>query len=185
MRKNYLFTTFAIALFCSLVTMAFASNNPIVLQDGYEITNNWHGSGDLQPGTNVVATAMTIDPEVTQVTFLWKDPAGQIAFQETVAVFQNGTTGSGQIKGTQYEDVAVSFAVSEYTPQSLGDWGVQALFQDSSGKTCQTISWVLAIRATSFNVIPEIPILGTAGAATAMITGFTYKMKRKPKKLEA
>ena len=181
MRKSIFFYALAIALVCGLVTVAYAANNPIVLQDGYEITTNWHGS-DVPPGTEVVATAMTINPEVTQVTFLWKNPAGQIAFQETVAVFQNGTTGSGQVKGTQYEDVAVSFAISEYTPQALGDWAVQALFQDSSGDTCQTMSWVLGIRATSFNVIPEIPLLGTAGAAIAMIAGFTYKIKRKPQK---
>ena len=40
----------------------------------------------------------------------------------------------------------------------------------------------VARRATSFNVIPEIPIIGTAGASIAMIAGFTYKMKRKPQK---
>ena len=179
MRKIILIPVLTLALVFSLATIVYASP-PINLTDGYEIVTNWHGV-DVPPGTEVVVTAMTINPEVTQVTFLWKNPAEQIVFQETVPVFQNGTTGSGQIKGTQYTDVAVSFAISEYIPQELGDWGVQALFQDSSGQTCQGVSWVLAIRARSFNVIPEIPLLGTAGAAIAMAAGFTYKMKRKPK----
>jgi hypothetical protein len=179
MRKSTLLSVLVFALACSLATVVYASNPPINLTDGYEITTNWHGV-DIPLGTEVVATAMTIDPEVTQVTFLWKNPAKQIVFQETVPVFQNETTGSGQVHGTKYENAKVSFATSEYTPQAVGDWGVQALFQDSSGDAYQSMSWVLAIRAISFNVIPEIPLLGTAGASIAMIAGFTYKMKRKP-----
>ena len=72
----------------------------------------------------------------------------------------------------------VKFAVSDYAPNIIGDWGVQPLFQDSTGQTIEGVEDVVAIRATSFNVIPEIPILGAAGASLAMLAGFAFTVKR-------
>ena len=181
MRRRTLFSILALTLACTLATIAYASSPPITLTDGYEIITNFHGT-DIPAGTEVTATAMTINPSVTQVTFLWKNPGGVTEYWDVVPVYTNGTLGSGNVKGTDYVNVPVRFANATQTPFAIGDWGVQALFQDASGRTIQGITDVVAIRARSFNVIPEIPIIGTLGACSAMLAGFTYKIKRKPKK---
>jgi hypothetical protein len=181
MRKNIPLFVLTLVLACGLAAVAYASSPPITLTDGYEIITNYQGV-DIPPGTPVTATAMTIDPSVTQVTFLWKNPGGGTVFTDVVTVFTNGTLGSGHVNGTPYTDVLVRFAEATQTPNAIGDWGVQALFQDSSGKTIEGVENVVAIRARSFNVIPELPIIGTLGASIAMLAGFAYKMKRKPQK---
>ena len=126
----------------------------------YSVTSNFHGI-DTPLGANVVVTATTTDTSVYQVTFLWKNAAKEIENTEVVLV-SGGT------------------AQSTYQPDSIGDWGVQVLFQGLDGTTKQGIEEVVAIRATSFNVIPEIPLLGTAGIAVAMALGLAYKTKEKP-----
>jgi hypothetical protein len=181
MRKRSLLFVLAFVSACGLVTLAYASSPPITLADGYEIITNYQGV-DIPPGTPVTATAMTIDPSVTQVTFLWKNPGGGTVFTDVVPVYTNGTLGSGNVKGTPYTDVPVRFADATQTPNAIGDWGVQALFQDSGGQEIEDVENVVAIRARSFNVIPELPLIGTLGASIAMLAGFTYKMKRKPQK---
>jgi hypothetical protein len=180
MRKIMALSVLTIALALSLAIAVHASSPPLTLNDGYEIVTNYQGVDNL--GTPVTATAMTVDPQVNQVTFLWKNPAGGTEFTDIVPVFTNETLGSGNVKGTPYTDVHVRFAESTNSPNAIGDWGVQALFQDSLGKTIQEVENVLAIRARSFNVIPEIPLLGTLGISIAMLAGFAYTMKRKPQK---
>ena len=174
MRKIIAASILALALAC-LTTGVFAAHNPINLNDGYEVFSDAHGI-DIPPGTLVTVTALTTDPDVTQVTFLWKSPIGGLVFSETVAV----------VDMDSYETLEwplVKGAESDYTPtvppDMLGDWGVQALFQGSEGKTIQGYEDVVRIRATSFNVIPEIPIIGTAGASIAMLSGFAYKLKKR------
>jgi hypothetical protein len=169
MRKILLLSFLASAFMLIAATTVYASP-PINLNDGYEIVTNWHGV-DIPPGTEVAATAMTTDASVTRVTFLWKNPAGTTTFNDPdVPVFQNGTTWDGKL---------IYYAISTYTPEALGDWGIQALFQDSRGHTIQGVADVVAIRARSFNVIPEVPLLGTLGASLAMVAGLAYKTKRK------
>ena len=62
----------------------------------------------------------------------------------------------------------------------LGDWTVKALFIDQRGYCHCTCDSTLARKATSFFVVPEIPLIGTAGASIAMFAGLAVKMKRKP-----
>ena len=172
-RKSILLSMLTFALICSLATAVYASSPPINLNDGYELVTNWHGV-DIPPGTEVVATAMTTNASVTRVTFLWKNPVGTPVFTDPdVPVFQNGTMWDGKL---------IYYAISSYTPLAIGDWGIQALFQDSTDRTIQGAQNVVAIRARSFNVILEIPIIGTIGASIAMLGGLTYRMTRKPKK---
>jgi hypothetical protein len=171
-----------IVLALSLAIAVHASSPPITLNDGYEIITNYQGV-DSALGTPVTATAMSVDPKVMQVTFLWKDPAGGTVFTDVVhPVYTNGTLGSGNVKGTPYTDVPVRFAEATNSPNAIGDWGVQALFQDSLGKTIEGVENVVSVRARSFNVIPEVPILGTLGVSIAMLAGFAYTMKPKPQK---
>jgi hypothetical protein len=124
----------------------------------YKVTSNFHGI-DAWPGADVVVTATTDDPGITQVTFLWKDGSENVKYTDVVAI----------VDGT---------AESSHQPDSTGDWGVQALFQGPDGKTKEGVDLVVSIKATSFFVIPEIPIFATAGTLLAMLLALGYKMKR-------
>ena len=156
MRKYLIISTLVVVLFMfSLMTVAYAP--PAYT---YNVTSNYHGV-DTPLNANVVVTATTSDPTITQVTFLWKDGGGNLRYTDVVTI----SAGSAQ---------------STHQPNSIGDWGVQAFFQGPDGKTKEGIALTIQIRATSFNVIPELPVLGTAGASIAMVLGLAYKMKKKP-----
>lgn len=156
MRKSIILSVLALALVFSFVAVAYAPSN-------YSVTSNYHGI-DVPAGASVVVTASTTDATVYQVTFLWKNPGGNTVWTDVVPINPDGT------------------ATSTHAPDEIGDWGVQALFQSPDGTTKQGVEEVIAIRATSFNVVPEVPLIGTAGASIAMLAGLTYKMKRKPQK---
>jgi len=171
-RNSLILSTLILLLISSFVMSVYAINTTGSLASGYAVTSNYHGK-DVPPGANVVVTAMTTDSRVDKVTFIWKNPAGQVAFTETKPVYTNGT---------KFNNKLIRYATSTYSPNTLGDWGVQAKFLDVHHLCRCTCTARLATRATSFNVIPEVPIIGTAGASIAMLLGFTYKIKRKPNK---
>jgi hypothetical protein len=159
MRRYLIFSTL-IALFAfSLMTVVHAPPTYT-----YEATSNYHGI-DTPLYANVIVTASTTDPSIFQVTFLWKDAAENIMFTDVVPI----SGGSAQ---------------STHQPDSIGDWGVQTFFQGPDGKTKEGVELVIKTRATSFNVIPEIPLIGTAGASIAMIGGLAFKLKRKNQNLK-
>ena len=170
-RKSILLFMITFALICSFATVVYAPEQ--TLSTGYAITSNYHGI-EVPPGSSVVVTAMTTDQSVYQVTFLWKDPTGQTADREAVKpLFTNGTMYNGKL---------IHYAISENIVSTIGDWGVQALFQAPDGTTKQGITEVVKIRATSFNVIPEVPLIGTAGASIAMLSGLAYRLRKKNQK---
>ncbi len=144
------------------------------LGTGYAITSNYHGV-EVPPGTPVTVTAGTLDPRVTQVTFRWHRPSGG-SYNETYGppMFTNGTYAQWN-NGTTAE---IRYAFSTYVPDELGDWGVQAFFQDSEGNTRAEVTNVLKIKATSFYVTPEIPF-GTAGAIAMMMAALALITLRK------
>jgi hypothetical protein len=169
----------SILLLCALTLLIMSSSAIIVyanpsnegsLGSGYYVTTNWHGI-DVPSGAAVIATAKTTNRDVDKVTFTWINPAGQTVWTETVAV---------QFDGTYYNGKKVYSATSTYTPEALGDWTVKALFIDQNGHFHCCCTSEVARRATSFNVVPEIPLIGTAGASIAMFAGLAVKMKRKP-----
>ena len=171
-RRSLVVVSMLFLLIGSYVTLVYATNNEGSLASGYAVTSNYHGV-DVPFGAKVTVTAMTTDSRVDKVLFTWKNPSGQVMFVESKPVYTNGTTFDGKL---------VKYADSSFTPNSIGDWGVQAKFYDLRSFLCWD-SWVrLATRATSFNVIPEIPLLGTVGASAAMFSGLVYKMKRKSQK---
>lgn len=147
------------------------------LGTGYAITSNYHGV-DVLPGTPVTVTAGTLDPNVVQITFRWHMPNGSDRWETVVPVAPNGTTGEWN-NGTV---APILYAQDTKVPDVLGDWGVQAFFQDSTGREKAGLDDVLSIKATSFNSVPVIPLIGTAGSITAMLAGlgfFTLRKKRK------
>ena len=172
-RRSLVVVAILFMLISSYITLAYATNNEGSLASGYAVTSNYHGV-DVPFGATVIVTAMTTDSRVDKVLFIWKNPAGQVMFTESKPVYTNGTTFNGKL---------VKYATSTFTPNSIGDWGVQAKFYDRRSFLWWD-SWVkLATRATSFNVIPEIPLLGTVGAAGAMLAGLAvFRTKRKPQK---
>jgi len=172
MPKSVLLAIFVIALIGSVITVASAYNWNGSLESGYGVTSNYHGI-NVPSGAKVVVTAMTTDWSVDKVTFVWKNPAGQVAFTETKRVYTNGTKYNGKL---------IRYANSTFEPNTFGDWGAKAKFLDVHRICRWTWTEKVARRATSFNVIPEIPIIGTAGASIAMLLGVTYKLKRKPQK---
>ncbi len=119
-------------------------------------------------GRPVKVTALSTNSHVDYVVFIWKNATGQLKYQETVQVFTNGT---------KYDGKLVRYAISTHTPDSLSEWGVQAKFYDNNG-CCSSCDTRLATKATSFNVVPEVPLLGTAGIAFVMVVGLTvFKSK--------
>ena len=145
------------------------------LGTGYAITSNYHGK-DVPLMATVTVTAGTLDPSVTQVTFRWHRPDDTTVREVTVPVFTNGTTGQWN-DGTT---APIHYAVDSFRPDLAGDWGVQALFQDSTGKNRAGVNNVIKIKATSFNVIPEVPF-GTAAILLSMFGAlgvFAIKKKR-------
>jgi hypothetical protein len=146
------------------------------LPSGYYVTSDWHGI-DTPLGTEVHVKAYTTDAGVTQVTFIWRNAAEDIVYGPDVVTTK---TTDGEHNGK----TVYMFEAPVHAPDSIGDWGVQAIFQgpdESARANCQN---VIAIRATSFNVIPEIPLIGTAGASIAMIGGLAFKLRRKNQNLK-
>ena len=171
-RKLILLSTLVLLFISSYVMLVYAKNTEGSLQSGYAVTSNYHGI-PVPPGAEVTVTAMTTDSRVDKVTFVWKNPAEQALRTVTKSVYTNGTTYKGKL---------VRYANDTYTPEAIGDWGVQAIFKDVHHFIIWCCTKIVARRATSFNVIPEIPVVGTVGASAAMVAGFAWKMKRKPVK---
>lgn len=140
------------------------------LSSGYRVTNDWHGI-DTPLGSDVTVNATTTDSDVAAVMFIWRDPSTGIQQNHT----DNTPTLCGTYNGANvycFEDVYNGVDI-------MGDWGVQALFIGPDGTVKEQVEAVIAIRATSFNVIPEIPLIGTIGASMAMIGAFGFKLKRR------
>jgi hypothetical protein len=150
------------------------------LGTGYAITTNYHGI-DVLPGTPITVTAGTLDADVVNVTFRWHRPPdgnGPVAWEDVVSVWENGTTGQWN-NGTW---ALIWYANKTRALDEYGDWGIQAFFQNSKGKDRAGLKDVISIKATSINVVPEVPY-GTIAILIAMLgalTIFAIKKKRIP-----
>ena len=140
------------------------------LATGYAIDSNYHGIA-VPPGSDVIITAYTTDMEVYQVTFLWKYPNGTTAFGPEVD--------NTPVAGDPFEGNPVNTFSSTHSVDVKGDWGVQALFQSPDGTTKEKIDYVVKIKATSFFVVPDFPMIGTLGSFGAMLLGLGLFIKRK------
>jgi hypothetical protein len=173
MKSKALILIALIVLISSTFTMVVNATTPNEgsLSSGYAVTSNWHGT-DVPFGAQVIVTAMTTNSRVDEVRFIWKNPTDKVDLDVTVNVFTNGTTFDGKL---------VYYAISTFNPKVAGDWGVQVKFYDELHFCHFEYDIRLATRATSFNnVIPEAPVLGTAGISLAMVLGLAIKARRKP-----
>ncbi|MEM2780350.1 MAG: hypothetical protein QW791_05710 [Candidatus Bathyarchaeia archaeon] len=124
-------------------------------------------------GQEVTAIAETNNPRVTHVTFVWVKPFDGIKKIETVQVYSEGN---------------LKKANSKFNPDMPGLWWVFALFEQRNTGSCRC-GWLFAMRwvcCACFKVkqvIPDFPVVGTAGAITTMFAGlglFLNKKRQKP-----
>ena len=159
-------------LFLLLIVGASAQWGAI--NSGYAVTTDWHGK-DVPLGTTITVKAGTTNLDVVEVKFRWLRPNGTEAWDPIPVTSYTEELWEGQI---------IRVFENARTPDTLGDWGVQAVFYDGGGNGVGPIPnqpEKIAIRATSFNMIPEIPIVGTAGAVVAMLLGLgLFYKKRQP-----
>jgi len=153
------------------------------LSSGFAVTTNYHGI-DVPIGQPVTATAgwaPALIPdgnpaksiEVRTVEFVWHYPDGTVAFSETKDISEFSLTTpqvppgpipkeivdwANQHDGSdpKYPQITYWYANDTKIPNVLGDWGVQAIFHNTV-KICGKNSDIVRIRATSFNVVPEVP----------------------------
>ena len=162
----------AVASILFATLLAFASTNIAkaqwpALSSGYAVTTNWHGA-DVPLGEDVTAIAGTTDSQVHHVEFRWLHPLGEEIWSVNVTVFGPYTT--PDVPSDVPQEIAywaednpgidILYANNTQTPEDLGDWGVQALFHDPTDPAKSLRgenSDIIAIRATSFNVVPEVP----------------------------
>jgi FlaG/FlaF family flagellin (archaellin) len=157
--NRILFSAIVVALLCSFAATAYA---PTFV---FELTSNY--SNPIPQGATVTITAKTDDTRADTVTFVWYNPASQPVWTDVMSMYQNG---------------GFLYAESTHTPDALGTWTVEATFTGVKmyGRgTCR--DYVTIQRQIPLNFIPEVPILGTAGAVVAMALGLAYKKKRKTK----
>lgn len=192
---------FVVVTMVLVTLLVFGSTNLAKAQwpamsSGYAVTTNWHGE-DVPIGESVTAIAGTTDNEVEKVEFRWLDPDGNPVWEgdlTTVDVFGPYTTpnvpqGVVDLGVQEIIDwananpgVTIWYANDTRTPDILGDWGVQAFFIDESNPTKSLRgknSDIIAIRATSFNVVPEVPF-GTIVILLSMFGSLSvYAIRRK------
>lgn len=130
------------------------------LNSGYAVTTDTHGS-DTPINVPVTATAGTTDATIEEVEFLWKDSDETVVWDVTVAVSSNGTMWDGKL---------IYYAQDTQSPDSIGDWAVQALFRGPGGHLKGQESGIVKIRATSLHSVPEVPI-GTLAIMLSLFAG--------------
>lgn len=174
MRKSALMFTLVCMSLLVLISTVRADENSI--GSGYAITSNYHGV-NVPANTEVTATALTLNASITTVLFRWHRPDDSVAREVTVSPLTNtGTTAEWK---KFHQSFTIFSAQDTFTPDVVGDWGVQAFFLDPHGNTRADVEDVVAIRATSFFAVPEIP-LGTIGVVAAVLLAFgVYSIKNK------
>jgi hypothetical protein len=153
---------------------------------GYAVISNYQGL-NVPPGQTVVVTAGTTNLSIISIVFRWHAPDDSVVWEDNVAV--QGPLTTPDVPDNVHEEVIewanknlgvkYLYAQSAHEPNIIGDWGVQAFFIGEGGKTVAGVENVIQIRATSFNVIPDLPVVGTAGALVTMLFGLSFFLHKK------
>lgn len=161
---------FLVSLFI-LVSVNVASAQWNAINSGYAVTTNYHGIV-VPPETPVTAIAGTTNLNVYEVKFRWLRPNETEAWLDPVTEYVD----------EQWEGRIIRVFNDTRIPDTDGDWGVQAIFYDGNGQGVGPVPEQpekVAIRATSLNVIPDFPIIGTAGAVIAMLFSLNLFLHKK------
>jgi len=144
------------------------------LNSGFAITTDYHGADPIPPGTAVTAKAgfipekagISVD-DIEYIQFIWHSEGG-VEFDVDVYpspdwLTEPWTDGSGNTW-------TVYYLTNTQYPTTAGEWGVQAVFRGEGGSVQGLDEEIpaFAIRATSYEVVPEVP-LGTITALLAMV----------------
>jgi len=154
LRKIVVISTLVIALVMTVVATANATSYYYKLQCP---------TTSVGAFTDVTITAKSNDWRVDKVIFYWYSPSG-LEFTETVTAAHVGSEW---------------VASSTHKVDVLGDWTVKAKFKGGDDTWWCWCDDVCVVKCCRFNVIPEVPLIGTAGISIAMVGGLAYKMKRK------
>jgi hypothetical protein len=149
------------------------------INSGYAVTTNWHGQ-EVPFGASVTAWAGTNNSEVYQVEFLWKNATDHVIFVN-ITNLVNYTTPNyppdapeeiiNWATNSKNAGVKIWYANNTQIPNSMGNWTVQVFFYAPGGHLRGQISDIIKIKATSFHVVPDFPLVGTAGAVVVMLLG--------------
>jgi len=158
------------------------------LHSGFGITTDYHGADPIPPGTAVTAKAGFIpdkfDPpiEVEYIQFIWHNSTDGVEFD--VDVYPSDSPTGDWLTEPWTDKSGTTWTVyylnnTQY-PMTFGDWGVQAVFRGEGGRVqgLNEDTPAFAIRATSFETIPEVP-LGTITAVLAMVVAGTLFVAKK------
>jgi len=177
-------------LFIALILVNFSYAQWSAISSGYAVTTNWHGE-EVPLGESVTAWAGTNNSDVYQVRFLWKNSTGHVVFNETDTSLVNYTTPNVPpgapdeiVKwANDHPGYEIWYANNTQIPNSIGNWSVQVFFYAPGGHLKGKCSDIVRIRATSFEVIPLVPFLGTAGVtATALFSLGLKKLRQRIRK---
>lgn len=161
------------------------------ISSGYAVTTDWHGK-DTPIWELVTATAGTTDMNVDKVEFRWLDSDGNVRESQEVLVMGPYKTPAVPDDVPQEiidwaddhpgVDILYAQATHTDTPREVGDWAVQTNFidTDENPKSLRgRNSDIIAIRATSFNAVPEVPF-GTIAILLSMFGALgIFAMKRR------
>lgn len=158
------------------------------LNSGFAVTTDYHGADPIPQGTAVTAKAGFIPekfdppPNIEYIQFIWHNETDGVEFDVDVYPSDSPT---GDWLTEDWTDKSgttwtVYYLNNTQYPVTLGEWGVQAVFRGEGGSVQGLDEMVpaFAIRATSFETIPEVP-LGTITAVLAMLAAGTLFVVKK------
>lgn len=147
----------------------FTAPPPDLKGSGYGVTSSAHGQPVII-GASVTVYACTTDTTVKRVLFTWTEPDKvTVAYSDLVTAY----TDSGGVR--QFTDT--------HLVNALGDWGVKGAFCPASGSCLNNEghkSATIAIRATSFLVLNELPFGSIAAVGVAFVSFFAVRRLSKP-----
>jgi len=153
--------------FLAIIPVVYAVGpiwGPNALNSGYGITTDYHGQ-EVPLGTPVTAYAATTEDvpgDVKCVVIIWLRPDGSQAWiTDPLDLYDSGETWKDGKK--------IYWETDTRTPDVIGDWGIKAIYYNKEKEQIDPtppFNDKVAIRATSFFHIPEVPL----GPITVLIT---------------
>jgi len=186
LKKVYLFALLILGLAVLACTDIAKAQWSAIKNSDYAVTTNWHGI-DVPIGQVVVATAGTTDLAVTHVVFIWRNSSENIVWVDNVTVSElttpkvpDNVPDEVTRWANESQGICYKYAQSAITPMVEGKWGIQAIFYNATGPVNNHRENFVVKRAASVNVIPDAPVVGTAGLVSAMAFGLgLFKLKQK------